>query len=255
MSLLRNPMLLCLDRKKIIGIGVFCCPKDYYALKCSQKCAQIIIGAGLKKSLKLRLHRIGDKVIDSEKISNLIAEILSRRAVGATQQEVAVAMGLERAFVSHLEGLGEIRRGNRIAVIGFPVSNKDELHEVAHAYGVDFIYLLNESERKDYVGRRSGAQLFNEIFDLLANLRDFDIVVLMASDKRIANLSKILNRDIIGIELGDSPIKRDRKVDPETLADILEKITEGKELDSEAYSKRKFRIFKKKPSSKSKSSR
>jgi hypothetical protein len=60
----------------------------------------------------------------------------------------------------------------------------------------------------------------------------------MASDKRIANLSKILNRDIIGIELGGSPIKRDRKVNPEILADILEKITEGKELDSEAYSKR-----------------
>jgi hypothetical protein len=209
----------------------------------------------LKKSLKMRLHRIGDKVIDSEKISGLITEILHRRAVGATQQEVALAMGLERSFVSHLEGLGEVRRGNRIAIIGFPISNRDELYEVAQSYGVDFVYLLSESERKDYVGRRSGAQLFNELFDLLANLRDFDIVVFLASDKRIANLTKILNRDIIGITIGDSPIKRDRKVEPEVLADILSKITEGRELDNETYSKRKFRIFKKKPSSKRKSTR
>jgi hypothetical protein len=209
----------------------------------------------LKKALKMRLHRIGDKVIDSEKISSLISEILQRRAIGATQQEVALAMGLERSFVSHLEGLGEVRRGNRIAVIGFPISNREELYGVSESFGVDFVYLLSESERKDYVGRRSGAQLFNELFDLLANLCNYDIVILLASDKRIANLSKILNRDIIGITIGDSPIKRDRKVEPEALADILTKITEGKELDNEAYSKRKFRIFKKKPSGKNKSSR
>ncbi|MBI4734295.1 MAG: transcriptional regulator [Rubrobacteridae bacterium] len=209
----------------------------------------------MKKSLKMRLHRIGDKVVDSDKISNLITEILQRRAIGATQQEVAVAMGLERSFVSHLEGLGEVRRGNRIAIIGFPVSNREELFDIAQSFGIDFVYLLSESERKDYVGRRNGSQLFNELFDLLASLRDYDIVIFLGSDKRISDLSKILNREIIGIEIGNSPIKRDRKVEPDVLADILSKITEGKELDNEAYSKRKFRIFKKKSSSKSKSTR
>jgi hypothetical protein len=212
-------------------------------------------GGFLKKTLKMRLHRIGDKVIDSDKIATLITEILQRRAIGATQQEVALAMGLERSFVSHLEGLGEVRRGNRIAVLGFPVSNRSELFEVAQSFGVDFVYLLSESERRDYVGRRSGSQLFNELFGLLASLRDYDIVVFLGSDKRIADLSKILNREIIGLEIGSSPIKKDRKVDPEILIDILAKITEGKEIDSEAYSKRKFRIFKKKSSGKSKTVR
>lgn len=197
----------------------------------------------------MRLLRIGDKIVDRDRLVNLISEILHRRAIGATQQEVAVAMGLERAFVSHLEGLGEVRRGNRIAVVGFPIANKEELENIARAFAVDFIYFLSEKERREYVRRRSGTEIFNELLELLAGLKDYDVVLFIASDKRIAALEKILDREIIGIPLGNSPIKRDRKLKPGILYDVLSNITEGKKLNSEEGSKRKLRIFKKKSSS------
>ncbi len=195
----------------------------------------------------MRLLRIGDKIVDRDRLANAISDILHRRAVGATQQEVAVALGLERSFVSHLEGLGEVRRGNRIAVVGFPIANKEELEEIAQDYAVDFIYFLSETERKEYVRRKSGAQIFNELLGLLASLKDFDLVVFLASDKRIAMLGKILDKEIIGISIGSSPIRRDRKVDPQALRDVLENVTDGGRSGNEEYSKRKFRIFKKKP--------
>ncbi|HEY3375635.1 MAG TPA: hypothetical protein VGK02_11345 [Candidatus Aquicultor sp.] len=201
-----------------------------------------------QKMQKMRLLRIGEKIIDRDRLTDVVGEILHRRAIGATQQEVAVAMGLERAFVSHLEGLGEVRRGNRIAVIGFPIANKEELEHVAHEHAVDFVYLLSETERNEYVHKNSGAELFNEILELLARLRDFDVVVFLASDKRIENLVKILDREVIGVPIGDSPIKRDRKVKAEVLSEILSKVSEDKGLDIETGSKRKFRIFKKKSS-------
>lgn len=197
----------------------------------------------------MRLLRIGDKIVDKDRLVNLVSEILQRRAIGATQQEVAAAMGLERAFVSHLEGLGEVRRGNRIAVIGFPIANKEELERIAEQYAIDFVYFLSEKERKEFVHTKGGAQLFNELLDLLSSLKDYDIVILLASDKRIATMVKILDREIIGIPIGGSPIKRDRKVDPTVLADVLSKVANGQERDIETDSKRKFRIFKKKSSS------
>lgn len=197
----------------------------------------------------MRLLRIGDKVIDRDRLVSLISEILHRRAIGATQQEVAISMGLERAFVSHLEGLGEVRRGKKIAVIGFPIANKQDLEQVAQSYAVDFVYFLSETERKEYVRRKSGAQMFNELLELLADLKDYDLVVLLASDKRIATFEKILDREIIGIPIGSSPIRRDRKVKPELLAEVLSKVTDGKGMDIETHSKRKFRVFKKRSQS------
>lgn len=197
----------------------------------------------------MRLLRIGDKIVDRERLSSVISEILRRRAVGATQQEVAMALGLERSFVSHLEGLGEVRRGNRIAVVGFPIANKEELEEIAQDFAVDFVYFLSETERKEYVRRKSGAQIFNELLSLLASLKDFDLVVFLASDKRIAMLGKILDKEIIGVSIGSSPIRRDRKVDPQVLRDVLENIIDGREPDGEGQVKRKFRIFKKKSQS------
>ncbi|MBS3908341.1 MAG: transcriptional regulator [Actinobacteria bacterium] len=195
----------------------------------------------------MKLLRIGDKIVDRDRLSNIIGEILNRRAVGATQQEVAFSLGVERAFVSHLEGLGEVRRGNRIAVIGFPLANKEELESVAGKFAVDLVYFLSEKERKDYVLRRSGAEIFNELLELLASLKDFDVVVFLASDKRIAMLEKILDREVIGVPLGNSPIKKDKKVKPEVLCDLLESITDGRGPSLETSRKRKFGVFKKKP--------
>lgn len=70
------------------------------------------------------LVRIGDKVIDRARLHRLIDQALDLRAGGASQQEVADRLGTDRTFVSRLETLGELRRGRRIGLVGFPVANK-----------------------------------------------------------------------------------------------------------------------------------
>lgn len=194
----------------------------------------------------MRLLRIGDKIVDRDRLVSIISEILHRRAIGATQQEVAFAMGLERSFVSHLEGLGEVRRGKRIAVVGFPIANSEELEKIAQSFAVDFVYFLSERERREYAHRKTEADLFAELLELLASLKEYDVVVFLASNKRIATLGKILDREFIGISIGNSPIKRDRKVKPELLFDVLSSLAEGKKVDVNLYDKKnKLRMFKK----------
>lgn len=189
--------------------------------------------------------RVGDKVIGYEKLSNLISEILRLRAEGATQQEVAKQLGVERSFVSHLERLGEVRRGNRVALVGFPIANADELRQVADDCGVEFVYVLSESERRAFVNNRDGSSLFNEVLEILARLRDFDTVVLLASDWRIKVISKILGREVLGVPLGKSPIKKDQHVDPENLKKLLSRVVEREEGGKGAKGrKRKPWIFK-----------
>jgi predicted XRE-type DNA-binding protein len=115
--------------------------------------------ARLKGGPRLKIIRIGDKIISYDKIFKIIDRILSMRAEGFAQQEVADKLDIDRSFVSRLENLGEIRKGERIALVGFPVANKDELTQVALNLGVDFIYLLNNTERWDFVREKSGAAL------------------------------------------------------------------------------------------------
>jgi len=189
--------------------------------------------------------RVGDKVIGREKLTNLIAEILRRRSEGATQQEVAEELRVERSFVSHLERLGEVRRGTRVAVVGFPIKNVDEVRAVAEECGVEFIYVLSESQRRAFVSK-DGSSLFNEVLEILARLRDFDTVVLLASDWRIKVIGKILGREVMGVPLGKSPIKRDKRVNVQDLRQLLVGVME--QPDGGRYAeggKRKPWLFKK----------
>ncbi|MDP3014061.1 MAG: hypothetical protein Q8M92_07470 [Candidatus Subteraquimicrobiales bacterium] len=168
----------------------------------------------------MELIRIGEKVISRERLSQLISEILKKRSTGATQAEVAGFLGVERSFVSHLESLGEIRRGKQIALFGFPVKNKAEIEALAKDYGVDFVYLLSEEERLN-LARQDGAKLFNQTLDVLAELKSFDIVLILASNMRIKTLEKILGKKVIGIPIGESPIKEDVYVKPDEINSVL----------------------------------
>ncbi|HEY8416502.1 MAG TPA: helix-turn-helix transcriptional regulator [Limnochordales bacterium] len=168
------------------------------------------------------LIRIGDKLISRRKIQRAIDRILERRAQGLSQQEVAAEMGIDRAVVSRLESLGEVRKGRRLALIGFPVKNKDELEALAREEGVDFVLLLNNAERWSYVENVSGAELFNRVMEILARIRECDLIVFLGSDMRIRWLESVLGPDrVVGIELGSSPITEDRYVPPERVRDIL----------------------------------
>ncbi|MCL5292989.1 MAG: transcriptional regulator [Actinobacteria bacterium] len=200
------------------------------------------------------LLRIGDKVISNDRLTSLIEQILKRRSVGATQEEVAAEFRIQRSFVSNLEGLGEVRRGKRVAIVGFPISNKAEVQEIGEEHAVDWIYLMSEEERMEFAESKSGVDIFNEVLSVLANLKDFDVVIVIASDWRISVLEKILDREVFGIPLGHSPITESKVVDLRLLREILSSVCEGKK-NGERGRQRKFRIFKKRPRGRSRSPR
>jgi transcriptional regulator with XRE-family HTH domain len=165
--------------------------------------------------------RIGDKVISRTKIDCKVKEILELRMLGLSQQEVAEKLGVERTFISRLEGLGEIRKGQSIAAIGFPIKNKIEVEKVLKSYGVEFCILMSEEERTEFVNDCSGVQLSNKIMELINKFRSFDTVIVMASDYRNRIARDLLDNKIIEIDIGKSPIKEDVNVNLDNLTDIL----------------------------------
>ncbi|HHY33014.1 MAG TPA: transcriptional regulator [Firmicutes bacterium] len=173
----------------------------------------------------MELIRIGDKVVDKARLYKAIDKILELRVKGLSQQETAEQVGIDRAFVSRLESLGEVRKGARVAIVGFPVGNKEEIRKVAEEEGVDFVLLLNDVERWAYLRERSGQEVFNEIMAIITRLKTYDAVVFIGSDMRVGLVESILGDRVIGIEVGTSPIKGDRYVDPESIRNILRSIT------------------------------
>lgn len=168
------------------------------------------------------LIRIGSKLISRSRILRRLDEILEMRVAGKSQQETAEALGVDRSFISRLESLGEVRKGGRVALIGFPVENKSELETAALAEGVDFLLLFTDRERREFVERLSGAQLINEIMRIGAELRSYDAVILLGSDMRIGMMEALIGHEnVIGIEIGRSPITRDVKVDVDAVVEIL----------------------------------
>lgn len=165
--------------------------------------------------------RIGDKVVNKELIYRTVDRILELRAQGLSQQDVAAQLGVDRTLVSRLEGLGEIRKGERVALIGFPVANKKELEDLAAEEGVDFVFLMNNNERWDWVKKQSGADLIGEVMQLISLAKDCDRVIFIGSDMRIKMAEALLGRQVIGIEIGTSPIRRDVYVEPERIREYI----------------------------------
>lgn len=190
--------------------------------------------------------RVGDKVLSLEKLQNKILKILKLRSQGSTQAEVADILGVDRSFISHLEGLGEIRKGVRVGLIAFPVKNKEEIEKIADEMGVDVILVMSQDERKK-AEHADGSLMFNEVMEVLTELVDCDVIVIAASDLRIKQAEKLFGeKKVIGIELGKSPLTSDVELDAESLRSLLGNIIVKGDERNEAGSKRKFRFFKKK---------
>ena len=166
--------------------------------------------------------RVGEKLISREKIMRTVDKVLERRAAGMSQQEVATELQLDRSFISRLETLGELRKGGRIALIGFPVANRDDLAAVAHDFGVDYIFLLTDEERWRWVKEKSGVEMLNEIMNLVGSVRSFDSIILIGSDMRIKLTEALVDKQVIPIFIGESPIRGDKFVDPEELRQLLQ---------------------------------
>jgi transposase-like protein len=169
----------------------------------------------------MRFFRIGDKVVSREKLLEQITGILRDREGGATQAEAARSHGVERSFISWLETLGEVRRGRRVGLVAFPVANRDEVEALAAEHGVEFTLIMSQAEREAISSGRGDA-IFNSVLDTLATLKDFDVLVLLASDWRIDTIEKILGREVIAVNLGHSPLKHDVTVDLKELEGILD---------------------------------
>lgn len=168
------------------------------------------------------LIRIGSKLISRSRMNRRLNEILQMRVSGKSQQETAEALGVDRSFISRLEALGEVRKGGRVALIGFPIENKAELEAAALAEGVDFLLLFTDEERRRFAEGLSGADLINEIMRIGAELRSYDAVVLLGSDMRISLMESLIGQEnVIGIEIGRSPITRDVNVDVAGIVEIL----------------------------------
>ncbi len=161
------------------------------------------------------LMRIGEKLVSTSRIHRVVDQILELRSQGQSQQEVAEQIGVDRTFISRMEGLGEVRKGERIAVIGFPIGNKEEIEGIAQEEGVDFVWVMTNEERWQFAEDRSGAKLANELMVLFSRLRDFDTIIFLGSDMRIKLVEAMLAPEaVLGIELGKSPIREDKYVDP-----------------------------------------
>jgi len=167
------------------------------------------------------LVRVGDKLINRQKIDHSVDRILELRANGLSQQQVAAQIGVDRTFVSRLEGLGEVRKGRSIGLIGFPVENKDELAAVAAEEGLEFVLLMTNDERWQFVRDRSGLALLTEAMAIIAEVRRQDAVILVGSQQRNKLGRGLVDNEVYSIDLGESPITEDRRVDPEQLRSVI----------------------------------
>ena len=168
--------------------------------------------------------RIGDKLISRSKIHKQIDAMLELRMQGFSQQEVAKAYATDRDFVSRVESLGEIRKGGRVALVAFPISNKEEILTLAAQEGIEFSVVFNDKERWAFLRDKNGVQLFNEVMSIIAKLRESDVVIVAASNMRINLAEAIIDKHVIGITMGESPIEEDKYLEPQLIKDIMQKI-------------------------------
>lgn len=134
--------------------------------------------------------KIGDKIISIERARGLIEKIFELRSGGSTQEEVAGMLGLERSFISRLEGIGEIRRTKEIGLIGSGVRQAGKVEAQAKALGIEFIYLTDHAKTS-----------LPEVLSVLNQAKELDYVVFLGSEEQRALIEKILDKKVVGIPL------------------------------------------------------
>jgi hypothetical protein len=164
------------------------------------------------------LVRIGDKLVSVERVRQTVEEMFRLRQAGLSQAEVGERLGLDRTVVSRLESVGEIGKGHAIAVIGFPVANRAEVRALCRERGVEFVWVMSDRERRDFAESRSGAALIDEVLEVAGRVRQFDAVILMASNRRLRLMEALLDpRRVVPMVLGETPLSNDVPVDLEAL--------------------------------------
>ncbi len=178
----------------------------------------------------METFRIQDKIISWPKIEKSLKKALLLRSRGFSQQEAADRLGMERTFISRLEGIGELRKGQSIACIGFPILNKEEINSLMEKEGVDFVFLMTEQERQDFINNRNGKELLNELMGLIAQSRAYETIILIGSDERLKILERIIDGQVITFEIGPSPLTEDKWVDPAEMKKILRNLKASRKI-------------------------
>ena len=171
--------------------------------------------------------RVGDKLLSRAKLQRNLDRILDLRCLGLSQQEVARQLDVDRTFISRLEALAEVRKGGSIALIAFPVANAAQVRELASSEGVELVLAMTDQERWQWVEEKSGTELFNALMALIAQVRTFDTVILAGSDYRLGLMQGLLDKTVIPIDMGSSPLTRDVSLDLDKLADLIRRIKGG----------------------------
>ncbi|MFP4660635.1 MAG: helix-turn-helix domain-containing protein [Halanaerobiales bacterium] len=169
----------------------------------------------------MKFSRIGNKIINNNQIEKIVERVISLREKGYSQSRVADEIGVERSFISRLESIGEIRKGKKIALVGFPIKNKEEIVQLGEEYGLDYILLMTEAERWSFIQNKNGLELFNQLIEIIVKLKKFDLVIFLGSDMRLDLIEKLIDGNIIGVELGESPIQEDQYVEVDKIEDII----------------------------------
>ncbi|NLM52383.1 MAG: helix-turn-helix transcriptional regulator [Firmicutes bacterium] len=170
--------------------------------------------------------RIGEKLVNLQKIDKTVRRILQLRSSGMSQQEVAAKLQVDRTFISRLESLGNVRRGGRMGMMAFPVSNKEELLALADRYGVEKKLILSNQERWQLIQHKSGIDFLHAVFKIIEDLRQCDTVFVFCSAKWNRLASALLDNEVYTVEIGKSPINTDVYVDPQKVESILKQFVE-----------------------------
>ena len=174
------------------------------------------------------LIRVSDKVISRHKIDDMITEILQLRSTGLSQTDVASRLNIDRTLVSRLENMGEVRKGKSVAVFGFPIANSTEITSLLRAEGVDFALIMTEQERLSFIKQKSGLEVFDYILELIALAHSFEQIVIIGSDQRIKTIRAALDKEVVGLVIGESPITENKYVEPKELTKIIRAIKADK---------------------------
>ncbi len=165
--------------------------------------------------------RVGDKLLNRDRLDRTIDRIFQLRVSGLSQQEVAQRVGCDRSFVSRLESLAEVRKGGNLAIIGFPLANTKELVEVSQEFGVEYTLLMNDVERWEMIESHDGKSLLTWLMQLMLEMSDYDHVIMIGSDMRIRLAEAILGDKVLGILIGESPIEEDYYFSPSKLRKLI----------------------------------
>lgn len=184
----------------------------------------------LRKEIK-----IGDKIISMERASSLIDKIFDLRSNGSTQEEVAKMLGVERSFISHPEGLGEVRKSKEIALIGSSLADIAKVEQTAAGLGIEHVFL-----------NRDGTARIEDALQVLALLRNIDFIIFLGPVKEHRLLETVLDKKIIGIppekekdletELAEFAVKRTRRA--------FRTVRRGEASEPKRSGQRKYRLLK-----------